>query len=37
MLNTGAGLNYPDTVAVDVPTLPRDGAIAARARAHPAG
>jgi len=27
VLNTGSGLIYPDTVAVDVPTLPRDGAI----------
>jgi threonine synthase len=27
VLNTGAGLIYPDTVAVDVPTLPRDGVI----------
>ena len=37
VLNTGAGLIYPDTVAVDVPTLPRDGSIAAPPRAHPAG
>ena len=29
VLNTGAGLIYPDTVQVDVPTLPRDGAIPA--------
>ena len=29
MLNTGTGLIYPDTVPVDVPTLPRDGAIPA--------
>jgi threonine synthase len=27
VLNTGAGLIYPDTVAVDVPVLPRDGVI----------
>jgi len=27
VLNTGTGLLYPDTVAVDVPTVPRDGAI----------
>jgi threonine synthase len=27
VLNTGTGLIYPDTVAVDVPTLPRDGTI----------
>ncbi|GGF58322.1 threonine synthase [Marmoricola endophyticus] len=27
VLNTGTGLIYPDTVAVDVPTLPKDGAI----------
>ncbi|MGX6600900.1 threonine synthase [Micromonosporaceae bacterium Da 78-11] len=27
VLNTGAGLKYPDTVAVDVPTLPVDGRI----------
>jgi threonine synthase len=27
VLNTGTGLIYPDTVAVDVPTLPRDGVI----------
>ncbi len=27
VLNTGTGLLYPDTVPVDVPTLPRDGAI----------
>ena len=27
MLNTGAGLLYPDTVPVDVPTLARDGVI----------
>jgi len=30
VLNTGSGLIYPDTVEVDVPTLPRDGAIPAR-------
>ena len=29
VLNTGTGLIYPDTVQVDVPTLPRDGAIPA--------
>jgi threonine synthase len=29
VLNTGTGLIYPDTVPVDVPTLPRDGAIPA--------
>jgi threonine synthase len=29
VLNTGTGLKYPDTVAVDVPTLPRDGAVPA--------
>jgi threonine synthase len=27
VLNTGMGLKYPDTVAVDVPTLPKDGQI----------
>jgi threonine synthase len=27
VLNTGAGLKYPDTIAVDVPTLPIDGRI----------
>jgi len=27
VLNTGTGLIYPDTVAVDVPVLPRDGVI----------
>ncbi len=27
VLNTGTGLIYPDTVSVDVPTLPADGAI----------
>jgi threonine synthase len=27
VLNTGSGLIYPDTVDVDVPTLPRDGSI----------
>jgi threonine synthase len=27
VLNTGTGLLYPDTVPVDVPTLPKDGAI----------
>ena len=29
VLNTGTGLKYPDTVTVDVPTLPRDGAVPA--------
>ncbi|GIH14222.1 threonine synthase [Rugosimonospora africana] len=29
VLNTGAGLKYPDTVQVDVPTLPHDGHIPA--------
>ncbi|MGZ4484433.1 MAG: threonine synthase [Nocardioidaceae bacterium] len=29
VLNTGTGLKYPETVAVDVPTLPRDGRIPA--------
>jgi threonine synthase len=27
VLNTGSGLLYPDTVPVDVPTLPKDGVI----------
>ena len=27
VLNTGAGVKYPDTVPVDVPTLPADGSI----------
>jgi threonine synthase len=27
VLNTGTGLKYPDTVTVDVATLPRDGAV----------
>jgi threonine synthase len=27
LLNTGAGLIYPDTVPVDVETLPRDGTL----------
>jgi threonine synthase len=27
VLNTGAGIKYPDTVRVDVPTLPVDGRI----------
>ncbi|MBO0811670.1 MAG: threonine synthase [Microlunatus sp.] len=27
VLNTGAGLKYPETIPVDVPTLPIDGAI----------
>lgn len=35
VLNTGTGLIYPDTVPVDVPTLPRDGVIP-RHRADPA-
>ncbi len=30
VLNTGTGLIYPDTVPVDVPTLPRDGTIPPR-------
>jgi threonine synthase len=30
VLNTGAGLLYPDTVPVDVPTLANDGVIPAR-------
>jgi threonine synthase len=30
VLNTGTGLKYPDTVTVDVPTLPRAGAVPAR-------
>ena len=30
VLNTGAGLLYPDTVPVDVPTLAKDGVIPAR-------
>jgi threonine synthase len=30
VLNTGTGLLYPDTVPVDVPTLPRDGVIPSR-------
>jgi threonine synthase len=25
LLNTGAGVIYPETVHVDVPTLPKDG------------
>ena len=25
VLNTGAGLKYPETVSVDAPVLPRDG------------
>jgi threonine synthase len=29
VLNTGAGLKYPETVSVDVPTLTRDGAVPA--------
>jgi threonine synthase len=31
VLNTGSGLKYPDTVRVDVPVLPRDGEVPARA------
>jgi len=31
VLNTGTGLLYPETVAVDVPIVPRDGVIPARA------
>jgi threonine synthase len=27
VLNTGAGLKYPETVGVDVPVLPRDGRV----------
>jgi threonine synthase len=27
VLNTGAGIKYPETVSVDVPTLPKDGRI----------
>jgi threonine synthase len=27
VLNTGAGLKYPETVPVEVPTLPVDGVI----------
>ena len=30
VLNTGTGLKYPDTVAVDVPVLARDGAVPTR-------
>jgi threonine synthase len=30
LLNTGAGVIYPDTVSVDVPTVARDGAFALR-------
>jgi threonine synthase len=29
VLNTGAGLKYPETVSVDVPVLPRDGQVPA--------
>jgi threonine synthase len=29
VLNTGTGLKYPETVAVDVPVLARDGAVPA--------
>ncbi len=32
VLNTGTGLLYPETVAVDVPILPRDGVIPAPVR-----
>jgi threonine synthase len=28
LLNTGAGVIYPDTVTVDVPTVARDGVLA---------
>ncbi|MGI8522952.1 MAG: threonine synthase [Nocardioides sp.] len=31
VLNTGTGLKYPETVSVDVPVLPRDGAVPVRA------
>jgi threonine synthase len=27
VLNTGAGLKYPETVGVDVPVLARDGRV----------
>ena len=30
VLNTGAGLKYPETVSVDVPVLPRDGSVPPR-------
>jgi threonine synthase len=30
VLNTGTGLKYPETIPVDVPTLPADGAIPVR-------
>jgi threonine synthase len=30
VLNTGAGLKYPETVTVDVPVLPRDGRVPPR-------
>jgi threonine synthase len=30
LLNTGAGVLYPDTVAVDAPVVPRDGRLALR-------
>ena len=29
VLNTGTGLKYPETVTVDVPVLPADGAVPA--------
>jgi threonine synthase len=32
VLNTGAGLKYPETVPVDAPTLSRDGKIPTAAR-----
>ena len=34
VLNTGAGIKYPDTVRVDVPTLPVDGRIPALSSAE---
>jgi threonine synthase len=30
VLNTGVGLKYPETVAVDVPVLPRDAKVPGR-------
>jgi threonine synthase len=36
VLNTGSGIKYPDTVRVDVPTLPADGRIPAPSSAIPA-
>jgi threonine synthase len=30
VLNTGAGLKYPETVSIDVPVLSRDGRVPAR-------